>query len=314
MILKNYPDYRNPNFNINSPCPKHGWPNMIIHNKVPGSDFPEHEGTLTIKYPLKGKEFFTTPERKFEVDNTKYLILNQGQAYSCKVDSDEEVEIMSVFFRPQFAEKVLTSLITPSDKLFLNGDDTGQPVHFFEKLYPQDKLITPFIMKFRLASENNFDDEEWIDEEFYLLLENLLKVHRSIGRIIERLPSVKKSTKIEIFKRLDIAKEFMDNNFNRDLNTELISKEACLSPFHFIRLFKAIYEVTPHKYLTGKRLEKAMNLLMRSDMSVTDVCFEIGFKSLSSFSWLFKQRFGIYPEEIKNSYQYFLTKLAISKK
>ena len=183
---------------------------MIIHNKAKKASYPEHKGPLTIKCPLKGKETFVTPERKFIVDNDNYLILNDGQTYSCSIDSKEDVEIISVFFRPQFAEEVLGSLINSSDKLLEMDDiETDQPVFFLEKLYKQDRYITPYIMKFRLASENNFDDEQWIEEEFYLLLENMLKVHRNIGKTIEKLPSVKKSTKIEIYRRLDIAKEYI---------------------------------------------------------------------------------------------------------
>lgn len=315
MILKAYPDYTESGFNIDAPCPVHDWPNMVIHNKAKQADFPEHKGPLTIKCPLKGKETFITPERKFVVDNRHYLILNDGQTYSCSIDSKEDVEIISVFFRPKFAEDVLSSLITSSDVLLENDNrDSEQPVFFLEKLYTQDRYITPFIMKFRLASENNFVDEEWLDEEFYLLLENMLKVHRNLGKIIEKLPSVKKATKIEIYRRLDIAKEFIDDNIGNDIRVEDMAREACLSTFHFIRLFKAVYEITPHRYLSKIRLDKAMTLLLRGGISVTDVCFEVGFKSLSSFSWLFKQKYGLYPEETRNSYQYFLTKLAILKK
>lgn len=315
MILKGYPDTLKPGFNKDAPCPVFTWPNMIIHNKAKKAEYPEHKGPLTIKCPLKGKETFTIPGRNFVVDDRHYLILNDGQTYSCNIDSEEDVEIISVFFRAQFAEQVLGSLVNSSDKLLeMNDLETAQPVFFMEKLYAQDKLITPAIMKFRMASENNFDDEQWIEEEFYLLLENMLKVHRKVSETIEKLPSVKRSTKIEIYRRLDIAKEYIDTNTGSDIRIEDMAKQACLSSFHFIRLFKAVYDLTPHRYLSQKRLEKAMSLLLRGNRSITDVCFEVGFKSLSSFSWLFKQRYGLYPEETKNSYQYMLTKLAILKK
>jgi AraC family transcriptional regulator len=315
MILKGYPDTTKPGFNKDAPCPVHVWPNMIIHNKTKLAHYPEHTGPLTIKCPLKGKETFSTPERNFIVDDRHYLILNDGQTYSCEINSEVEVEVISVFFRPQFAEQVLGSLVNSSDKLLeINTPESAQPVFFMEKLYKQDKLVTPAIMKFRLASENNFDDEQWIEEELYLLLTNMLKVHRKVSETIEKLPSVKRSTKLEIYRRLDLSKEFIENNIGNDINIEDMAKVACLSTYHFIRLFKSVYDMTPHKYLSSRRLEKSMTLLLRGNLSITDVCFEVGFKSLSSFSWLFKQRYGLYPEETKNSYQYMLTKLAILKK
>ena len=66
-----------------------------------------------------------------------------------------------------------------------------------------------------------------------------------------------------------------------------------MSPFHFIRRFESAFGVTPHQFRIQSRLERAKYLLALSDYSVTDVCMEVGFSSLGSFSSLFARRFGI---------------------
>jgi AraC-like DNA-binding protein len=68
-----------------------------------------------------------------------------------------------------------------------------------------------------------------------------------------------------------------------------------MSPHHFIRRFEAVFGETPHQYRTRARLDRAKNLLALSDYSVTDVCMEVGFTSLGSFSDLFARRVGAAP-------------------
>jgi len=68
-----------------------------------------------------------------------------------------------------------------------------------------------------------------------------------------------------------------------------------MSPFHFIRRFESVFGTTPHQFRIQSRLERAKHLLALSDYSVTDVCMEVGFSSLGSFSALFARRFGTPP-------------------
>ena len=68
-----------------------------------------------------------------------------------------------------------------------------------------------------------------------------------------------------------------------------------MSRYHFLRLFREEFATTPHQYLIDRRIEKAKELLRHRRMTVTDVCFEVGFQSLGSFSTLFRQRVGDAP-------------------
>jgi AraC-like DNA-binding protein len=74
-----------------------------------------------------------------------------------------------------------------------------------------------------------------------------------------------------------------------------VAQTARMSPYHFIRRFEAVFGETPHQFRTWARLERAKHLLALSDYSVTDVCMEVGFTSLGSFSNLFAQRVGVAP-------------------
>jgi AraC-like DNA-binding protein len=87
----------------------------------------------------------------------------------------------------------------------------------------------------------------------------------------------------------------MDDCYADELDIAMIAQQACISPYHFIRLFKQAFRTTPHQYLIRRRIDKAKELLTRSSMSVTDVCMEVGFQSLGSFSSLFHKTVGHSP-------------------
>ncbi len=98
----------------------------------------------------------------------------------------------------------------------------------------------------------------------------------------------------DLYKRIIRAKELIDDCCTEQLDIERIAREAYFSPYHFLRTFKKIYNKTPHRYLTERRIDKAKQLLAK-DTTVTEVCFEIGFESIGSFSTLFNRYVGQSP-------------------
>jgi len=104
----------------------------------------------------------------------------------------------------------------------------------------------------------------------------------------------------EICKRMVSAKIFIDENYAEGIDLEQVAGQAFLSKFHFHRLFVRIYRKTPHQYLTEKRIEKAKTLLAEEDLTVTEVCNNIGFESIGSFSTLFKKEIGYPPQYYRN--------------
>jgi AraC-like DNA-binding protein len=102
-----------------------------------------------------------------------------------------------------------------------------------------------------------------------------------------------------IYQRIATAKVYIDENYQDPIDLEEISQQAFLSRFHFHRLFTKIYRRTPHQYLTQKRLDKAKDLLSENK-PVTEVCNEVGFESIGSFSVLFKKEIGFAPTYYRN--------------
>jgi len=104
----------------------------------------------------------------------------------------------------------------------------------------------------------------------------------------------------DVYRKIVMAKLYMDENFHESIDLERISREACLSRYHFHRLFTRIYQRTPHQYLTRKRVEQARQWLADKDLSVSEICNNVGFESIGSFSVLFKKEIGYAPQYYRN--------------
>ena len=87
----------------------------------------------------------------------------------------------------------------------------------------------------------------------------------------------------------------MDREYAQPLDVEALARTALMSSGHFSRSFRAAYGETPYSYLMTRRIERAMTLLRRGDVSVTEACFEVGCSSLGTFSTRFTELVGEPP-------------------
>ncbi len=87
----------------------------------------------------------------------------------------------------------------------------------------------------------------------------------------------------------------MDRTYAEPLDVPALARVARVSEAHFIRTFRATFGETPHRYLQRRRVERSMWLLCQSERSVTDICLDVGFVSLGTFSRTFRDIVGVSP-------------------
>jgi AraC-like DNA-binding protein len=95
--------------------------------------------------------------------------------------------------------------------------------------------------------------------------------------------------------RLRRVRDRIDREYARPLDVEALARDAHMSAGHFSRQFRLAYGESPYSYLMTRRIERAMALLRRGDLSVTEVCFEVGCTSLGTFSTRFSELVGVSP-------------------
>lgn len=260
----------------------------------------EGVGLLSIKSFSDGRALYDTGKGLHAVDENSYLILNDGQPYSITVESERLTESFCIFFRAGFAEQVYYGLSSGQDKLL---DEPKPPdklrIGFFDKTYPHDTVVSPALLSLKSSVAEGQEQAGWLEEQLHEVMLLILRVREGSYKEALTLNAVRVSTREELYQRLMRAKDYISACFNQPLTLKEIANVACLSPNHLLRSFRQAFRQTPHQFLTTKRLEHARKMLGDSNLSVTEVCFSVGFESLGSFSRLFRRHTGFSPNEYR---------------
>jgi transcriptional regulator GlxA family with amidase domain len=99
----------------------------------------------------------------------------------------------------------------------------------------------------------------------------------------------------ELNRRMLRSRDAMDRTYAEPLDVPSLARIASVSEAHFIRTFRATFGETPHRYLQRRRVERAMFLLGQGDRDVTEICLDVGFSSLGTFSRTFREIVGESP-------------------
>ena len=106
----------------------------------------------------------------------------------------------------------------------------------------------------------------------------------------------------DVLVHLRRARDHDDRHYAEPLDLDALAAEARLSKYHFLRLFRTTYGVTPAEYVSRRRIERAQDLLRATNLTVTEVCHAVGFSSLGSFSSRFRAVVGESPSEFQARY------------
>ena len=101
---------------------------------------------------------------------------------------------------------------------------------------------------------------------------------------------------------LRLAREYLAAHFREDVTLERLGELTGYSPCHFQRLYREAFGESPRDFVVRLRMQEAQRLLRGTGADVTDVCFEVGYASLGTFSSRFAQRFGCAPTEFRRIY------------
>jgi AraC-like DNA-binding protein len=251
---------------------------------------------LSVKCMFNGSALYRADRAWFAVNETGYLILNDQQPYEIHIDSPTRVESFIVFFPRNWAEEVLASRTLPSERQLDEPEAvTKRPVRFFERFTPHDELVSPVLTALRRAHKRGPLSDLWVEQKLRQLLARMLQAQDDSLCERDALAAQRLATREELWRRLNRGRDFIHARFESALTLPEIASAACLSPFHFLRGFKAVFRMTPHEYLSACRVERAKFLLERTELPVTEICFSVGFESLGSFSSWFSRLTGLSP-------------------
>ncbi|WP_309130276.1 helix-turn-helix transcriptional regulator [Brevibacterium sp.] len=106
---------------------------------------------------------------------------------------------------------------------------------------------------------------------------------------------------LEQLRLLRQVRDRIDREFDRPLDVGSLAAGVHISAGHLSRQFRAAYGESPYSYLMTRRIERAMALIRRGDLSITDICFQVGFSSLGTFSTRFSELVGMSPRAYRDA-------------
>jgi len=294
MYFTSLPDHSQPGFDEQQHFSHFRKSNVIVNATAQAGGCDDHVGCLSIKTILSGEEWYGIGKRNLAVRPGQFLILNDNQAYSCRVN---QARVFSVFFKREFAAEVFRDCRVQEESLLDNpfNTNTASP-EFFQTLHAIDATLQFGLSSLASVLESRGYDADEISEHLLYLLRYLIHVHEMEGSQATRVNALKQSTKVEIYKRLCVAKDVLHSSFMYRLDLDTISSASCLSMPQLIRQFKSVFQCTPHQYLVRLRLEHAANRLITDDEPVSSITLQSGFEDTSAFCRAFKAVYGVSPE------------------
>lgn len=259
--------------------------------------------SFSIKYVVEGDEIYTVNGKKHLVQNKQYLLANSHSEGDVIVDSKTTVKGICIDVSPSIISEATIGFTDPT---ILNADiklDTFlNSTSFFENVYSSNKTyLGNYLEKNEnLIIESHFENTSLSNEFYYELADRIIKDHIPIVKQLQNIKVAKTETRKMILYKLLCCKEIMDSSFLQKKYMADIASEVGFSEYHFFRLFKSVFGISPNQYLINKRMNYAMALLLKGHSSISDLALECSFPDSFSFSKSFKKHFGKSPSQLLN--------------
>lgn len=218
------------------------------------------ESRLCIRTVLCGTERLHRQNRTIRLDEESYLIQNALE--SDAGPGRRERRLLAWVFTPAQIDRALNGAALPvfREHVRLKTGGVGSQLRAIEVAVQAGNAVPG-----------------WLDEQFVLLLQSLLRAEGELDECALRIDCVKAATRQELLRRVLLATDFIHSHYELPLRLEDIAQAALLSRFHLVRLFRQVLGVTPHAFLLNRRLSAARRLLTNCDSDLTQIAIHSGF-------------------------------------
>lgn len=262
----------------------------IFHSKseVRQDRFRQHFHTETeLGFMLGGKGIYMIGEKRHDADPGVLFIVRSNEQH-CLPTITEELTSLNIYLSSYFLWHVCSDYIPPKKiQALINGD---VPIENRQK---SDRISACYERIIPLFESDDPDARFALRKE---ILELIITVAESIPEGAEDMtPSAAR------FADIQQAIRFIRDNYARPIGLDEIAASAAMSRSYLSGTFKKVTGMAPYNYLIAIRIERAVELLRETDLSVTDVAFACGFTSITSFNKAFKALVGFPPTELRQT-------------
>ncbi len=252
--------------------------------KFPGNH--EAQPDYTVILLLDGRLKFTTDEKSGSLSSDQTLLLGPSMG---RTMAGHSVELLQLTLAPDL-------VVDHAVRMRLSGPGTA--VAFRQDLVEHDERLSQLARSLTAELTDEKPGREivlgaLVDQVVVHLLRNYSNIRRSEQLELSRVGLID--------RRIRRSVELMHAQLEQDLSLKEIAAASCLSPFHFVRVFKKLTGTTPHAYLASIRTSHAQLLLAEPSLSVTEISSRVGYSSPSHFTKAFRQATGLTPRAFRKA-------------
>ncbi|QGY46978.1 helix-turn-helix domain-containing protein [Maribellus comscasis] len=273
------------------------WPNVVVTASKKKYQKSVFESSFTIFANIKGTVNLQTNKRNLKICEQTFYLCNPFESFRYEIDSEEETDTFNIHLNYNFYTKAKNAFLSSNEELLDNPSKQETSFSFNNQLHYRDLNFNRLIQSYQEKEEETFMIE---------LFQHCLML--DVGEKGRRLniPVAKKSTKEELAGRMAVAKDYLFSNYNdAQLSVASLSALVSMSRFHFLRIFKNVYGVSPYQYLKGMRIEKAKYLIQKTDMSIDEVAYAVGFQESTALYPVLKKELKQTPREYRKENRNF---------
>lgn len=263
---------------------------------------PIHFRSFSIKYVIEGCEKYTVNGNPYFVNQGEYLLANHFSEGFVEIDSHHLVKGICIDVSPRLISEVISSYISPEIPAEdIPEDDFFNSPHFLENQYSSTFTKTGNLLRSldQVLSKNPYGQHEFSSEFYLKLAENIVQDHIPIYKQLQQIPAIKSETKKVLLRKLNQALDYINQHFTHPLVISTVASECCLSEFHFYRMFRLVFDMSPQQYIISKKLNYALELIKLQGADISEAALLSGFSDISAFSKTFKKHYGCSPSKFQ---------------
>lgn len=251
---------------------------------------------LAVKYVVSGEETYFANNKKYIVKEGEYIMGNDFTRSLVQIHQKKPVQGLCI----DLSTQVISEVAEYHD---LNGSDLKEFLlseQFLVNRYSDKNTSLGYTLKEINAKirQGRFENKLLEKELFYCLAESIVTDQRFVLDHLRKMRFKKEDTNEDVFRALMDAKSFLDDQIGQNLALETLSSRVGISKYHFLRLFKNTFGLSPGQYQRRKRLECAKTDLIEGK-DIGQTAFRLGYPDVSAFTKAFKNHFGETPGAVK---------------
>ena len=250
----------------------------IVACDCEASTAPPGFDRLSVRTMRRGSEVFRLGTRRVVLDEDACLVVNSGCDRTSAYVGDEGASPLVVAFRPG---SLAQSMVAPDAEPGA-ADSAREDFAFLETLQPHGGALTHHLEQIERHLREGEGDALWWEERIALLLGAAIDAERALRRRESAMTGLKPATRRELLRRVLMASDYIQSTYDRPITLHDIAAAAHLSRFHLVRLFQMAHGLTPHAYLTRKRLRVALRLVSQTQLGLNDIAARAGLGTRSS--------------------------------